>query len=278
VILIGAGVLAVATLLTFMLAGRTGEEMGKVGVQIRRMDKQLRSAKEKEKEVERIEHDLDIAREIQANLLPPKIPQIPGYDLYPFYRSAREVGGDYYDFFPIDGEHLAMVVADVSGKGIPGSMVMATTRMLLRILGPQARTASAILQQANSWVAKDIKRGMFVTAIFAVLNVHTRQMSVCSAGHNLGFDRGPIFDRTLQERRITLEAGDRVVMYTDGVVEAMSPAHEEYGDERFYVFVRDHARMRSKDFVLSLVRELDEHKGSAEQHDDITISTFRTLG
>jgi serine phosphatase RsbU (regulator of sigma subunit) len=299
VVMIGAGVLAAAVFLTFMLAGRTGEEMGKVGVQMRRMDKQLRSAKEKEKVIEHIEHDLDAARDIQANLLPPKIPQIPGYDVFPFYRSAKEVGGDYYDFFPIDSRRLAMVVADVSGKSIPGSMVMATTRTVLRLLGPQLVTASAIMQQTNAWVAKDIKRGMFVTAIFAVLDVRTREMAVCSAGHNpmvvfrertgecelvnpngiaLGFDAGPIFDRTLQERRITLEGGDRVVMYTDGVVEAMSEEHEEYGDERFYRFVRDHARMRSKDFVLALVRDLDEHKGSAEQHDDITISTFRTMG
>ena len=299
VVMIGAGVLAAAVFLTFMLAGRTGEEMGKVGVQMRRMDKRLRSAKEKEKEIEHIESDLDAARDIQANLLPPKIPQIPGYDVFPFYRSATEVGGDYYDFFPIDSQRLAMVVADVSGKSIPGSMVMATTRTLLRLLGPQLGTASAIMRQTNTWVAKDIKRGMFVTAIFAVLDVRSREMAVCSAGHNpmvvfrertgecelvnpngiaLGFDAGPIFDRTLQERKITLEGGDRVVMYTDGVVEAMSEEHEEYGDERFYTFVRDHARMRSKDFVLALVRELDEHKGNAEQHDDITISTFRTMG
>lgn len=297
-VVMGAAVLAVAVFLAFMLAGQTGEEMGKVDVQMRRMSKQLRGAKEMEKEVERFGHDLDAAREIQANLLPPKIPQIPGYDIFPFYRSAREVGGDYYDFFPIDKEHLAIVVADVSGKGVPGSMVMATTRTLLRMLGPQAKSAPAILQQTNAWVAKDIKRGMFVTALFTILNVHTRQMTVCSAGHNpmvvfrertgqcefvnpngiaLGFDRGPIFDRTLQERRITLESGDRVVMYTDGVVEAMNSQHDEYGDERFYEFVRENARMRSKDFVLALVRDLDAHKGDADQHDDITIATLRVL-
>ncbi len=299
VVMIGGAVLAVGVFLTFMLAGRTGEKIGKVDVKVRRMTMQLRSAKEKEKEVESFVHDLGAAQEIQASLLPSKIPQIPGYDVYPFYLSAKEVGGDYYDFFPIDNERLAMVVADVSGKGIPGSMVMATTRTVLRILGPQCIEAPAIMRQTNIWVAKDIKRGMFVTAMFAILNVRKREMSVCSAGHNpmvlfrertgqyelvnpsgiaLGFDKGPIFDRTMQERKITLEAGDRVVMYTDGVVEAMNPEHEEYGDERLYEFVREHARMRSKEFVNALVRDLEDHQGSAEQHDDITISTFRVFG
>ena len=299
VVMIGGAVLAVGVFLTFMIAGRTGEEMGKVDVKVRRMTMQLRSAKEKEKEAEQIGHDLDAAREIQAQLLPEKIPQIPGYDVYPYYLSAKEVGGDYYDFFPIDSGRLAMVVADVSGKGIPGSMVMATTRTVLRILGPQCIEAPAIMRQTNIWVAKDIKRGMFVTAMFAILNVRKREMSVCSAGHNpmvlfrertgryelvnpsgiaLGFDKGPIFDRTLQERKITLEGGDRVVMYTDGVVEAMNLEHEEYGDERLYEFVRKNARMRSKEFVNALVSDLEEHKGSADQHDDITISTFRVFG
>lgn len=257
-----------------------------------------RKAQEALKVEERWRHDLDAVREIQSNLLPPKIPQIPGYDMFPFYRSAREVGGDYYDFIPIDNERLAVLVADVSGKGIPGAMVMATTRTLFHLLAPQCCDAAEIMRQVNRRVAKDIRQGMFVTVLLAVLNVHTRTMSVCSAGHNpmvvfrersgrcelvnpngiaLGFDQGPIFDRMLRERTVHLEPGDRVVMYTDGVVEMMNPRKEEYGDERFYGFVRDHARMRSKDFVTMLVRDLDIFKGKAQQHDDMLISTFRVL-
>ena len=276
----------------------SGDEIGEIAAQFNHMTQALRELREKGKDVERLGLELDAASEIQASLLPPKIPNIPGYDVFPFYRSAKEVGGDYYDFFPIDREKLAMVVADVSGKGIPGSMVMATTRTTLRILGPECETAAETLRQTNKLVAKDMSRGMFVTVIFAMLNVRAREMTVCSAGHNpmvvyrertgkcelvnpagiaLGFDKGPVFDRTLKEYSTRLEPGDRVVMYTDGVVEAMNENQDEYGDQRFYDFAREHARMRSKDFALAVVRDIERHRGAADQHDDITISTFRVM-
>lgn len=276
----------------------SGDEIGRLAHQFNYMTWAIREFQSKEKESERLASELDAAREIQASLLPAKLPQIPGFEMFPFYRSAKEVGGDYYDFFPVDAERLAIVVADVSGKGIPGSMVMSSTRTILRILGPQCATAGELFRLTNGLVAKDIKRGMFVTAIIALLNVRTKEMTVCSAGHNpmilfrdrtadielinpngiaLGFDGGPIFDRTLQEEVTKLEPGDTVVMYTDGVVEAMDVNGEEYGDERFYAFVKDHARMRSKDFVQAAIKDLDAHKGEAEQHDDITLVTFRVL-
>ncbi len=256
--------------------------------------RETREAKKVQKAKEELKADLSAAAEVQASLLPSRIPQIPGYDIYAYYRSAKEVGGDYYDFFPLDAERLGLVIADVSGKGVPGAMVMAATRALIRVLGPMSGSCSETLKQTNFHVARDVRRGMFVTAIMAVLTIKTRQMTVCSAGHNpmvvykekaqkcgllnpggiaLGFDKGPIFDRILKESTITLEPGDRVVLYTDGVVEAMNVKHEEYGDDRFYQFVLTHARMTSKDFVRALVRDLDEHKGKAEQHDDITIAT-----
>jgi len=261
-----------------------------------RSSRESRKAKKVQKAKAELKADLSAAAEVQASLLPPRIPQIPGYDIYAYYRSAKEVGGDYYDFFPLDAERLGLVVADVSGKGIPGAMVMASTRTLLRVLGPISGSCADTLKQTNFHVARDVRRGMFVTAIMGVLTVGTRQMTVCSAGHNpmviykdraqkcgilnpggiaLGFDKGPIFDRLLKESTITLEPGDRVVLYTDGVVEAMNSRHEEYGDDRFYQFILTHARMTSKDFVFALVRDLDEHKGKAEQHDDITIATVR---
>jgi sigma-B regulation protein RsbU (phosphoserine phosphatase) len=242
--------------------------------------------------------ELGDAAEVQACLLPRKIPEIPNYEVYPYYRSAKQVGGDYYDFFPVDQERLAIVIADVSGKGIPGAMVMASARALVRAFGPQCGSPAETLKMTNFHVARDVRRGMFVTAMLSVLNVGTREMTVCSAGHNpmvvykhktrqvgllnpggiaLGFDRGPIFDRTLKESTILLEPGDRFVMYTDGVVEAMNADKEEFGEERFYKFVRDNAERPSREFVRALVWELDTHKGKAEQHDDITIITVRLL-
>jgi len=242
------------------------------------------------------QRELGDAGEVQAGLLPQRIPRIPGYDIFAYYRSAKEMGGDYYDFIPIDHERLAIAVADVSGKGAPGAMIMACTRTLLRMLGPQCRSAAEMLRQTNVQVARDIKRGMFVTALVAILNVRTRELRVVSAGHNpmvlcrhgsgkallvnpngiaLGFDKGPVFDRVLTEGKLTLEPGDRFVMYTDGVVEAMNDKNEEYTEERFYKFVHQNTTMPSKEFTWALVADLDAHKGDAEQHDDITIVTVR---
>jgi serine phosphatase RsbU (regulator of sigma subunit) len=274
----------------------SGDEIGLLANAFNRMTKSLRDAREAEKQVEAFESELNAAQEVQASLLPPRIPQIPGYDIFPAYSSAKEVGGDYYDFIPIDKEHLGLVVADVSGKGIPGSMVMYGTRTKMRMMAPDNTSAADTLKKVNYWVAKDIKRGMFVTALYAILDVRQKEICVCSAGHNpmllyrertgqveevnphgiaLGFDPGPIFNRTCKEERVKLESGDRVLMYTDGVVEAMDENHEEFTDERLKQFVKENARMSSKDFVRYLLKVLDEHKGKAEQHDDITIVTFK---
>jgi sigma-B regulation protein RsbU (phosphoserine phosphatase) len=240
--------------------------------------------------------DLGDAAEVQASLLPQKIPQIPGYDIFAFYRSAKEMGGDYYDFIPVDNERLALAVADVSGKGVQGAMIMACTRTLLRMLSPQYGSALDILRLTNVQIARDIKRGMFVTAMLAILNVRTREFWVASAGHNpmvywhertqkchlvnpggiaLGFDRGPVFDRVIKETKLRLEPGDRFVMYTDGVVEAMNAQHEEFTEERFYRFVLQNARLPSKEFTRTLIADVDGHQGAAEQHDDITVLTAR---
>ncbi|MCW8133809.1 MAG: SpoIIE family protein phosphatase, partial [Planctomycetota bacterium] len=275
---------------------QTSDEIGLLAMAFNRMTKSIRSAREHERQVERINADLSILKEIHAKLMPEKIPQIPGYDIFTGYYCAREVGGDYYDFIPVDRDHLAFVIADVSGKGIPGSMYMGYTRTILRMMATENLSPADVLSKTNYHVAKDIKRGMFVTAMYAIVNVRTREMTVASAGHNpmviwraatrthelvrpngiaLGFDKGPIFDRTVREQKLKLNRGDRVVMYTDGVVEAMNAEHEEWGDEALEAFVQQNAEIKSKDFVRLLLKALDDHKGEAEQHDDITLTTFR---
>jgi sigma-B regulation protein RsbU (phosphoserine phosphatase) len=248
-----------------------------------------------EEHFEALEHELSQASDVQANLLPSRIPRLPGYDIHVFYRSAKEVGGDYYDFIPVDSDRLAIAIADVSGKGIPGAMIMACTRTLFRMLSHRCGSPSETFRQTNVQISRDIKRGMFVTAMLAFLDVHKREMTVCSAGHNpmviyrartdqcelvnpdgmaLGFDKGILFDRILKERPVSIEPGDRVVMFTDGVVEAMNVSNELYGEERFYEFIRQNAGMDSNAFIRALIRDLDDHKGKADQFDDITIVTF----
>jgi len=278
----------------------TNDEIGLLAATFNRMTASLREAQEKEREVNRLNSELNLAKEIHAKLMPDKLPNLPGYDIFTAYYCAKEVGGDYYDFFGVDVEKglLGMVVADVSGKGIPGSMVMGTTRTILRMMAAGNPSPADVLSKTNYHIARDIKRGMFVTMMYVILGVRTREMAIASAGHNpmviwrqatrthelvrpngiaLGFDKGPIFDRTVREQKVQLYKGDRVVLYTDGVVESMNEQREEWGDDTFYKFVCDHAELPSKDFVRQLVQALERHKGNAEQHDDITVTTFRIM-
>ncbi len=263
------------------------------------MTQRIHKAHAQELEHKAREHELNIATEIQSNLLPKKIPKLDGYGVGAFYRPSKEVGGDYYDFIQIDEDHLGIVVADVSGKGVPGSMVMTMARSLIRMEAVRNLSAADTFIKTNRVIAQDIKRGMFVTAMYVILNIKTGTCQVASAGHNpmvlfrdklgkcslvnpkgiaLGFDKGPIFERTITEETIKLQPGDRVVLYTDGVPEAMNPEQEEYGEKRFYKLVQANSTKNSNQFVNLLVDSLEQWKGEAgEQSDDITIVTFRFL-
>lgn len=275
---------------------RSRDEIGQVAAQFNEMTRSLKAAQKAEQERQAIEHELAIATEIQTKLLPDRIPQIPGYDLYSFYLSAKEVGGDYYDFLVVDPTHLGVIVADVSGKGIPGSMVMTMVRSLIRLASHRETSPAETLKKVNRILAKDIRRGMFVTAIYAVLDVQRRRLTVSSAGHNpmvyysaktgevrqvnpsgiaLGFDKGRTFDENIKEEAIDLSPGDRIALYTDGVPEAMNERSEEFGMERFVEIFKANATASSKDFTNAVVQALEKHRGRSEQSDDITITTLK---
>jgi sigma-B regulation protein RsbU (phosphoserine phosphatase) len=251
-------------------------------------------------EVERqmMAHELAIAEELQANLLPRKVPQIHGYDVSAYYRPSREVGGDYYDFIEIDADHLGILVADVSGKGIPGSIVMTETRALVKSEAVRTLSPAETLIRVNRVLYNDIKRGMFVTVFYMILSLQKAILSCVSAGHNpmvlwrkasntchlvnpnglaLGIDKGPLFEKTLKEQKIQLFKGDRFVLYTDGVIESMNQRHEQYGQNRFYLRTKQLADKSSSEFLSLLVTEVEQHQGDATQHDDITIVTGRTV-
>lgn len=279
--------------------GRSRDEIGLLASQFNEVTKSLKEAHKAEIENQRIESELSIATEIQAALLPKEIPAIPGCDIDAYYRAAKEVGGDYYDFIPIDDQNLGVIVADVSGKGIPGSMVMTMTRSLVRAQAPHRLSPAHTLAEVNATIASEIRRGMFVTAFYAVLNSAERTVTVSSAGHNpmivhrnatgecdlvnpkgmaLGFDSGQLFRQTIKEEQIALHPGDRIVLYTDGVVEARRKDGEEFGEEGFVKLIEEHAHETSHDFMAAMVKALDEFKGKAPQHDDITLATIRFLG
>ncbi len=278
------------------------DEIGLLARAFHSMTVSLKSAHEADMATKALEHELSIASEIQSNLLPKRIPRLPGYDIGAFYRPSKEVGGDYYDFIQIDQEHIGIVVADVSGKGIPGSMVMTMARTLLRTEAERSLSTAATLVQTNRILARDIRRGMFVTAMYMILDARNRTLLVSSAGHNplivvrtdpkthkkvnelvnpggiaLGFDKGPVFERTIKEQLVTLCPGDRICAYTDGVVESMSPQDEEFGDDKFYDMCVALSEKTSNEFITVVVDALDQHQSTGPQHDDITLVTVRLL-
>ncbi|MBI4834504.1 MAG: PP2C family protein-serine/threonine phosphatase [Planctomycetes bacterium] len=275
------------------------DEIGVLTKVFNRMTNSLKAAHDKELEAKALEHELNIAHEIQANLLPKKIPEIPGYDIATYYRASKEVGGDYYDIINIDESNIGIIVADVSGKGIPGSMVMTMARSLVRMEAGRNPSAADTLIKVNRIMATDIRRGMFVTALYIVLNIKNHTALVSSAGHNplviwrkklnkhelvnpngiaLGFDRGPVFERTIKEVTINLSWGDRLVGYTDGVVESMNQHDEEFGSERFYNLVNRLGEIESRLFINKVMEEIDAHQGNAPQHDDITLISCKFSG
>jgi sigma-B regulation protein RsbU (phosphoserine phosphatase) len=276
------------------------DEVGLLAQTFGRMTTALRAAHDQELQTRAMEHDLAIASEIQSNLVPKRMLKIPGYDISAYYRPSKEVGGDYYDFIQVDDDNEGVIVADVSGKGVPGSLVMTMARAFIRMEAERGRNPSPAdtLMKANRMLAQDIKKGMFVTALYCILNKRTNEIRVASAGHNplvvwraasnnvelvnpngiaLGFDKGPVFERTVKEVTIGLGHGDRIVAFTDGTVEAMNSANQEFGDDRFYRLIRDLAPRDSNQMLNLIVKALDDHKGNAPQSDDITIVTLRFL-
>ena len=276
---------------------RAGDELGLLSQAFNSMAERLRIARLNEQETNRLESDLAIAREIQNNLLPTQTPRVRGLDMYTAYRPAREIGGDYFDFLPVDDRHIGMVIADASGKSVPAALVMSTTRAILRFVAPGNASASKTLTRVNAVLSVDIPKGMFVTAYYLIFDPLDRSMLCASAGHNplllaraddsvellnpggiaLGFDTGPIFQRSIREQRVKLHQGDRVLLYTDGVVECVNTANEEYSDRRLREFLRRNRNLDSHDFVGALMADLDRHRGAAEMRDDTTILTFKVL-
>ncbi len=273
------------------------DEIGHLAMAFNSMAERLRVARANERENSRLESDLAVARSIQNNLLPPQTPRVRGLDIHTAYRPAREIGGDYFDFLPVDNRHIGLVIADASGKSIPAALVMSTTRAILRFVAPGGLSAAETLTRINAVLSVDIPRGMFVTALYLVCDPLDNSLVCASAGHTplllaraggeveqinpggiaLGFDNGPIFQRSIREQRLKLEQGDRVLLYTDGVVECVNPANEEYSERRLREFVRRNRNLSSHDFIGALLADLDRHRGAADMRDDTTIVTFRVL-
>lgn len=236
--------------------------------------------------------ELEIATRIQNGFLPKKIPFIKGFDLYAKNIPALEVGGDFYDVIPLPNGHFGLVIADVSGKGVPAALFMALSRTIVRASAGWHTAVTDAIEEANSLISEDSESGMFVTLFYGILDVDKRVLSYTNAGHNPplalisgkddfeilladGIALGVIENQSYESGEISLGQNDLVVFYTDGVTEAINPLEEAYGEERFKSIIAAN-RDKSPEEILNVV--LDDIRlfcGDEPQFDDITIMILK---
>jgi sigma-B regulation protein RsbU (phosphoserine phosphatase) len=245
-------------------------------------------------EKERMLKELEIAKGIQQSFLPESAPELPGFDLEGFSLPALEVGGDFYDFIPLDSDHYGLVIADVSGKGVPAALFMALSRTLIRASASSIDDPVSSIREANGHIFQDSKTSMFVTLFYAVLDCRARTLKFINAGHNppifvgaapagvtllnaKGIALGVLDEIALESVDIQLRTGDVVVLYTDGVTEATNAQDEEYGVERLTRCVEREKARTSKDIIAAIVQEVTAFAGTRPQHDDITIMVLKVL-
>ena len=242
-------------------------------------------------ERERVEQELRLARSIQQASLPKEVPTIGGWQLSPYYQPAREVGGDFYDFFELDDGRLGIVVGDATGKGVPAALVMASTRSMLRAVAQALGSSSPgeVLARVNDSLVMNIPPNMFVTCFYCVLDPNNGSLSYANAGHDLpylhrngeaedlrarGMPLGLMPGMGYEENEIVLDAGEAALFYSDGLVEAHDSKGEMFGFPRLRALVAQHGGEGSLEEAL--LEELYSFVGEDwEQEDDITLLTLR---
>jgi predicted ester cyclase len=241
------------------------------------------------RERERVEQELRVARSIQQASLPEEVPTLAGWQITPYYRPAREVGGDFYDFHLLSDGRLGVVVGDATGKGVPAALVMSTTCGMLRLAAQSYSSPGQILQGVNEVLCPYIPANMFVTCFYAILDPESGLLRYANAGHDLpylhhdgkakelrarGMPLGLMPGMSYEEKEDSLEVGDGALLYTDGLVEAHDPQREMFGFPRLQELVSEHGEEESLEEAL--LEELYSFVGEGwEQEDDITLVTLR---
>jgi len=254
----------------------------RVGQLVREQEAEVRAR-------ERIEQELEVARLIQQNFLPKELPDLPGWQVAAYYRPARAVGGDFYDFIELPEGKVGLVVGDVTDKGVPAAMVMAATRSVLRASAQRLLDPGEVLERVNELLVPDIPPKMFVTCLYGVLDPATGTLRFANAGHNLPFVRtgsGPVELRatgmplglmagmSYEEREATLAPGESILLYSDGLVEAHNPEREMFGGPRLAALVAEQPAGTA--LIDKLLSELESFTGAGwEQEDDITMVSLR---
>jgi sigma-B regulation protein RsbU (phosphoserine phosphatase) len=285
-----------------MLPQQSKDEIGKLAESFinmkRRLQGYLHDLRETTAAKERIESELQIAHDIQMSMVPktfPPFPNRPEFDIYATLVPAREVGGDFYDFFLIDDQRLCFAIGDVSGKGVPASLFMALTKTMFRASGDRRdATAERILSTLNGDIYRDNDSCMFVTMFCGILDVRTGRVEFSNAGHNLpyvvsngtvtaltnpgGMALGVANSANLRAGHIVLSAGDRLVLYTDGVTEAMDTSEELFSQSRLESTLHGGSAQSSKAVVEEVVSEVRRFCAGAPQSDDMALLVLGYMG
>ena len=276
---------------------RSHDQLGELAVQFNEMTKDIEDLLAQKQEKERLEQELKIARNIQMSLLPQGPLLMPGLALTAHCEPAREVGGDYYDFLPLDEHRVGILIADVSGKGTSAALYMAELKGLMLSLTERYRSPRQLLIEANRIISHHLDTRSFITMTYAVIDMQARTLTYARAGHcpliylpgpnaaasvvqilvpdgmvlGLKIDNGEMFERLLQEDSLPLGPGDLFVLFTDGISEAMNPADECFGETRLGELVQEHGHMPFEELRERILREIRAFVGTASQHDDMTM-------
>jgi predicted ester cyclase len=264
------------------IAEEWSEGSGILGLTQQRLEQEI-------SEREQVEQELRVARRIQQASLPKDVPDLEGWEIAPHYQPAREVGGDFYDFFELENGQFGLVVGDATGKGMPAALVMATTCGMLRAVAQSSNSPGAVLGRVNDALSARIPPNMFVTCFYALLDPESGRLSYANAGHDLpylrrgneaeqlrarGMPLGLMSGVEYEEGESLLRVGDSIVFYSDGLVEAHNARREMFGSPRLRRLIMEHDEERALGEVLE---ELYSFTGEGwEQEDDITLLTLRS--
>ncbi|OGU82727.1 MAG: hypothetical protein A2499_12370 [Stygiobacter sp. RIFOXYC12_FULL_38_8] len=242
-------------------------------------------------EKQRLEKDLETARNIQTNLLPKSIPAFSNFEMAAFNKSARMVGGDYYDIIKLDENNVLFAIADVSGKGVPAALLMANIQAFLKSICKMKMHLADATNLLNDLVAENTTNGSFITFFWGIINNEKKELTFVNAGHNppllvrnsqiIKLKKGGMILGVMQtivpylSDIIQLESGDTIVLFTDGITEAMNVKWEEYSDERLEAFVVDKTNLDSKRLLEEIKQSVEQFTVGAEQSDDITCMVIK---
>lgn len=247
-------------------------------------------------EKKRLDHDLEIARDIQRILLPSESPAIDGFQISGINVPARQVSGDYFDYIQVDQERLGVAIADVSGKGVPASLIMAICRSVLRAEAARNPSPADVLRKVNRQLYPDIKEDMFISMAYLILDHQHDGVTLARAGHDaplwykrrsetvtpvkspgmvVGIDSGSVFDRLTVDFAVSLERNDCLVLYTDGVTETLNVEGDEFGVDRMMQSVRASANDGARAIVKRIIEDVREFTGAVPQNDDMTLIAIR---